>query len=434
MKPTDPIVGFGRRSSRRAARAGATSAGQGCYTDAVTARIDVLVVGGGILGLATADRLQAQRPGTSIVVLEKERAIALHQTGRNSGVLHSGIYYKPGSLKAVNCRAGKSAMERFCADEGIPYEICGKVIVAVDEEERARLAALFARGRANGVRCERISPERLRELEPHAAGVEALHVPETGIVDYRRVCEHLAARLAKGGATVVTGAPAARFSRVGARTVVSTPDREYDARIVVNCAGLQSDRVTRLAGGLPPARIVPFRGEYYELVPERRYLCRNLIYPVPDPAFPFLGVHFTRRIGGGVECGPNAVLALAREGYAKEAVNLRDLWETLSYGGFLRLAGRHWRTGAGEVWRSLSKRAFTRALRRLLPDVEEEDLEPAPAGIRAQAVAPDGAMVDDFLIVEDERAVHVTNAPSPAATASLEIGRLVADKVTARLR
>jgi L-2-hydroxyglutarate oxidase len=399
----------------------------------VTAQIDVLVVGGGILGLATADRLLAQRPDTSIVVLEKERTIALHQTGRNSGVLHSGIYYKPGSLKAVNCRAGKSAMERFCADEGIPYEICGKVIVAVEEKERARLEALLVRGRANGVRCERISPERLRELEPHAAGVEALHVPETGIVDYRRVCERLAERVAERGGAVVTEAEAVHFSRVGNRTVVSTPAGEYDARIVVNCAGLQSDRVTRLAAGRPTARIVPFRGEYFELVSEKRHLCRNLIYPVPDPAFPFLGVHFTRRIGGGVECGPNAVLALAREGYTKGAVNVRDLWGTLSYGGFLRLARKHWRTGAGEVWRSLSKRAFTRALRRLLPEVEEGDLVPAPAGIRAQAVAPDGAMVDDFLIVEDERTVHVNNAPSPAATAALEIGRSVAEKVTARL-
>jgi L-2-hydroxyglutarate oxidase len=400
----------------------------------MTAQSDVLVVGGGILGLATAHRLLAQRPGTSVVVLEKEPAIALHQTGHNSGVLHSGIYYRPGSLKAANCRAGKSAMERFCSEEGIPYDVCGKVIVALDEPERRRLEGLHERAAANGVRCERISPERLREIEPHAAGVEALHVPETGIVDYRRVCERLAARIAERGGSVVTGAEVAAFSPARNRTVVSTAAGEYDARIVVNCAGLQSDRVTRLAGGRPPARIVPFRGEYFELVPEKRHLCRNLIYPVPDPAFPFLGVHFTRRIGGGVECGPNAVLALAREGYDKRTVNVRDLWDTLSYGGFLRLAQKHWRTGAGEMWRSLSKRAFTRALRRLLPEIEEQDLTPAPAGIRAQAVAPDGSMVDDFLIVEDERAVHVNNAPSPAATASLEIGRLVAEKVVARLQ
>ncbi len=400
----------------------------------LAAQVDVLVVGGGILGLATAHRLLEQRPGTSIAVLEKEPAIALHQTGRNSGVLHSGIYYEPGSLKAVNCRAGKAAMERFCADEGIPYEICGKVIVAVDEAERGRLEALLERGLANGVRCERISTERLREIDPHAAGVAALHVPETGIVDYRRVSERLAARIAERGARIVTGARAKSFSQVGHRTIVSTAATEYDARILVNCAGLQSDRVTRLAGGRPPARIVPFRGEYFELVPERRHLCVNLVYPVPDPAFPFLGVHFTRRIGGGVECGPNAVLALAREGYGKGSVNVRDLWDTLSYGGFLRLAQKHWRTGAGEMWRSFSKRAFASALRRLLPEVEERDLTPAPAGIRAQAVAPDGSMVDDFLIVEDERAVHVNNAPSPAATASLEIGRVVAEKVAARLR
>jgi L-2-hydroxyglutarate oxidase len=400
----------------------------------VTAQFDVLVVGGGILGLATAHQLLAQRPGTSIVIVEKEPAIALHQTGHNSGVLHSGIYYRPGSLKAANCRAGKSAMERFCAEEEVPYEICGKVIVALDEAERGRLEALRERAVANGVRCERISPEELREIEPHVAGVAALHVPETGIVDYGRVCERLAARIADRGGSVVTGAEATAFTPVEHRTVVSTAAGEYDARIVVNCAGLQSDRVTRLAGGRPPARIVPFRGEYFELVPEKRSLCRNLIYPVPDPAFPFLGVHFTRRIGGGVECGPNAVLAFAREGYHKGTVNAYDVWDTLSYGGFLRLAQKHWRTGAGEMWRSFSKRAFTRALRRLLPEVQEQDLTPAPAGIRAQAVAPDGAMVDDFLIVEDERAVHVNNAPSPAATASLEIGKLVAEKVTAKLR
>jgi L-2-hydroxyglutarate oxidase len=400
----------------------------------VAAQIDVLVVGGGILGLATSYCLLSRRPGASLVVLEKESAVALHQTGRNSGVLHSGIYYKPGSLRAATCRAGKSAMERFCAEEGIPYEICGKVIVALDETERPRLETLLARGMANGVRCERISRERLRELEPHAGGVEALHVTETGIVDYRRVCERIAERIAERGGSVATGARAVAFSPNGNRTVASTPAADYDARIVVNCAGLQSDRVTQLAGGRPAARIVPFRGEYFELVPEKRHLCRNLIYPVPDPSFPFLGVHFTRRIGGGVECGPNAVLALAREGYTKGTVNVRDLWETLTYSGFLRLARGHWRTGAAEMWRSLSKRAFTRALRRLLPEVEEQDLMPAPAGIRAQAVAPDGSMVDDFLIVEDERGVHVNNAPSPAATASLEIGRLVAEKVAARLR
>ena len=325
-------------------------------------------------------------------------------------------------------------MERFCAEEEVPYEICGKVIVALDEAERGRLEALRERAVANGVRCERISPEELREIEPHVAGVAALHVPETGIVDYGRVCERLAARIADRGGSVVTGAEATAFTPVEHRTVVSTAAGEYDARIVVNCAGLQSDRVTQLAGGRPTARIVPFRGEYFELVSEKRHLCRNLIYPVPDPAFPFLGVHFTRRIGGGVECGPNAVLALAREGYAKGAVNARDLWGTLSYSGFLRLARKHWRMGAGEVWRSLSKRAFTRALHRLLPEVEEGDLVPAPAGIRAQAVTSDGAMVDDFLIVEDERTMHVNNAPSPAATASLEIGRWVAEKVTARLR
>jgi L-2-hydroxyglutarate oxidase len=400
----------------------------------VAAQVDVLVVGGGIVGLATAYRLLEGRPGTSIAVLEKESALATHQTGRNSGVLHSGIYYRPGSLKAAHCRAGKLAMERFCAEEGIPYEICGKVIVAVDESERPRLAALEERGRANGVRCERIGRERLRELEPHAAGVDALHVPETGIVDYRAVCARLAARIDERGGKLVTGARAASFTKVGNRTVASTAAGEFDARIVVNCAGLHSDRVTRLAGGRPAARIVPFRGEYYEIAREKRHLCRNLIYPVPDPAFPFLGVHFTRRIGGGVECGPNAVLAFAREGYTMGTIDLRDLWETLTYGGFLRLARRHWRTGAGEMWRSLSKAAFARALRRLVPEIGLGDLEAAPAGVRAQAVAADGSMVDDFLIVEEDGAVHVNNAPSPAATASMEIGKLVSERVAAKLR
>lgn len=409
---------------------------------------DVAIVGGGIVGLATAYRLGERRPALRLLVLEKEAEPGLHQTGHNSGVLHSGIYYKPGSLKAVNCREGRRAMERFCEEHGIPFETCGKVIVATAEEEVPRLEAILERGRANGVRCERIGRERLRELEPHAAGIAALHVPETGIVDYGQVIRRLASIVAQRGGSILYGARVRGLRRRGGRTRVEAVvtgeaaaafgesdghTATFEARAVVNCAGLHGDRVTRLSGQRPEAKIVPFRGEYYELVEPRRSLCRNLIYPVPDPRFPFLGVHFTRRIGGGVECGPNAVLAFAREGYRKSDVNLRDLTESMTYPGFLRLAARHWRTGLGEMWRSFSKRAFTRALQRLLPELREDDLRPAPAGVRAQALRPDGSLADDFLIVEGGGIVHVNNAPSPAATASLNIGRLVAERVAAGL-
>jgi L-2-hydroxyglutarate oxidase len=366
------------------------------------------------------------------VVFEKERDLAAHQTGHNSGVLHSGVYYKPGSLKATLCREGKAALERFCADEGIPYETCGKVIVATDESEVPALERILERGGANGVRCERISRERLAELEPEARGIAALHVPEAGIVDYRAVCARLAEKLRAAGHEIRLGARVRALRRTGQSSVVETESGELEASWVVNCAGLHSDRVARASGVDPGARIVPFRGEYFELRPERRGLCRNLIYPVPDPSFPFLGVHFTRTIAGCVECGPNAVLAFAREGYRKTDLDLRDLAETLSYPGFLRLAARHWRAGAGELWRSLSKRAFVRALQRLLPAICADDLEPAPAGVRAQAVARDGSLVDDFLIRDAPGAVHVANAPSPAATASLRIGEVIAEQVLRR--
>jgi L-2-hydroxyglutarate oxidase len=386
---------------------------------------DLAVVGGGIVGLATAYQFTRRFPGRTVAVLEKEPAVAAHQTGHNSGVLHSGIYYRPGSLKAVNCRAGKAAMEAFCAAEGIPFEVCGKVIVAVTNEEVPALERIHERGRANGVRCERIDAGRLKELEPHVAGVAALHVPETGIVDYKAVCERLARRVREAGGAVCLNARVTGLKRLPHSVVVRSSAGDVEARQVVNCAGLHSDRVAAFDGRGVPARIVPFRGEYYRIKPHARHLCRNLIYPVPDPAFPFLGVHFTRTIHGGLECGPNAVLALAREGYRKTDVNLRDLVEALTYPGFLKLAGRHWRMGLGEVWRSVSKAAFVRALRRLNPAITADDLEPAPAGIRAQAVAPDGAMVDDFLIRRTGRCVHVVNAPSPAATASLTIGERI---------
>jgi len=395
---------------------------------------DVAIIGAGVVGLATAYQLTRRLPQLRVVVLEKEDGPGAHQTGHNSGVLHSGIYYRPGSLKAENCRAGRQAMVEFCTAEGVPHEICGKVIVAVSESELPSLQRIHERGQQNGVRCELIGPERLRQLEPHAAGLQAIHVPDAGIVDYRKVCARLAERtLEAGDHSVVYSAGVERIETRGPRAVLHTRAGELEVRQVVNCAGLQSDRVARQAGQKPPLKIVPFRGEYYQLVPSAHRLVRHLIYPVPDPAYPFLGVHFTRMIDGSYECGPNAVLALGREAYGKLDVDLRDLFESLTYPGFLRLAARHWRIGAGEVWRSLSKRAFVKALGRLVPEIRAEHLEPAPAGIRAQAVAPDGALIDDFMIVEHESVLSVCNAPSPAATASLNVGRLIVEKLAARL-
>ena len=393
---------------------------------------DLAVVGGGIVGLATAYQFTQRFPGRRVVVLEKEAVVAEHQTGHNSGVLHSGIYYKPGSLKAINCRAGKKAMEAFCAAEGIAHEICGKVIVAVTEAELPALDRIYERGVANGIDCTIIDKARLAELEPHASGVRAVHVPEAGIVNYRQVCERLAEKVRQAGGEILFQArvTAVRHHADGVTVVSAAGDRT--ARQLVNCAGLHSDRVAKLTGVNPGCQIVPFRGEYFALKPSAHRLCRNLIYPTPDPQFPFLGVHFTRMIDGSVECGPNAVLAFGREGYSFWSVNLRDLFGTLTYGGFVRMALKHWRMGFGEMWRSLNKGAFVRALQRLVPDIRAEDLEPAPAGIRAQAVAPDGGLVDDFLIVEGDRVVNVCNAPSPAATASLQIGTAVVDRLSPR--
>ncbi len=400
----------------------------------MTLRRDVLIAGGGIVGLATAFQLTRRFPDVRPVVLEKEQEVGLHQTGHNSGVLHSGIYYKPGSLKATNCRAGKLAMEAFCREHGIAHEICGKVIVAVAEPEVPILQRILERGQQNGVRCEWIGAERLRELEPHAAGVQAIHVPEAGIVNFRQVCEKLRAIVEASGGQVVFGARVRDIRRTATEVVAKCRDgREFPGMQLVNCGGLHCDRIARSAGDRPDSKIVPFRGEYYELKPEARHLCRNLIYPVPDPSFPFLGVHFTRMVDQTVECGPNAVLAFAREGYRKLDVNLRDLFESLTYSGFLRLCAKYWRVGLGEMHRSFSKRAFVRALQRLIPDVRDEHLVPGRAGVRAQALAPDGSMIDDFQIVEAERAIHVCNAPSPAATSSLQIGLTIVDKLAPRL-
>ncbi|MGD9855330.1 MAG: L-2-hydroxyglutarate oxidase [Planctomycetaceae bacterium] len=394
---------------------------------------DVVIVGGGIVGLATAYRLGERFPGIKIIILEKEARLAEHQTGHNSGVLHSGIYYRPGSLRAENCRDGKFAMQEFCEREGIPIEICGKVIVATAEDELGRLAAIYERGQANGIKCELIGKERLDELEPHTAGIRAIHVPEAGILNYRQVAERLGAIVRERGGGIRLNARVTGVMVGTQEVVVRSTAGEVRAGHVVTCAGLHADRVTRLTGQVPAAKIVPFRGEYYKLRKEAECLCRTLIYPVPDPSFPFLGVHFTRMIQGGVECGPNAVLAFAREGYRKTDINWGDLADSLSYAGFLKLAARNWRTGAGEMWRSFSKQAFVKALQRLVPAITAADLTPGHAGVRAQALGEDGRLLDDFVIQESERIINVGNAPSPAATASLNVGRLIVEKLAGRL-
>lgn len=396
--------------------------------------VDFAVVGGGIVGLATAWRLQQRYSDARICLLEKEPKLAQHQSGRNSGVLHSGIYYKPGSLRATTCRVGKRSMEEFCREEGIPFDLCGKIIVALDEKETVRLDSIYQRGLENRVACEKIDAAQIREIEPHSAGVAAIRVPEAGIVDYPGVCKRLCSKLQQAGHSVLLQHEVRGISQgeSDVRITATGPSREsisISAGFVVTCGGLHSDRLVRLSGMKPTAKIIPFRGEYYELKKERRSLCRNLIYPVPDPNFPFLGVHFTRMVDGSVECGPNAVLALAREGYSWGHVRLGDLSESLTYGGFLRLASRFWSTGLGEIHRSLSKSAFVRALSRLVPELKAADLTPGRSGVRAQAVAPDGTMIDDFLWVTGKRILHVCNAPSPAATASLEIGRAIVDRI-----
>lgn len=392
----------------------------------------VVVIGGGIVGLSTALAVTARLPGSRVVVLEKESGVARHQTGHNSGVIHSGIYYRPGSLKAQFTVGGGRELVAFAAEHGIRHEMCGKVVVATDESELPRLEELHRRAAANGVAgVSVLSREELREIEPYAAGVRALKVAATGIIDYVAVAEAFARLIGAAGGEVRTGVAVTRVRRVAGEHIIDTTAGDVRAADVINCAGLHSDAVARMAGCLPPLRIVPFRGEYYRLAAAREHLVRSLIYPVPDPAFPFLGVHFTRMVGGGVEAGPNAVLALKREGYRKTSFDLRDAIATLSYSGFHRLAMRHWRTGAGEVYRSLHKPGFVRALQRLLPELRAEDLEPAGAGVRAQAIAPDGTLLDDFAIEAMGGAVHVLNAPSPAATACLPIGRAVAERAAA---
>jgi (S)-2-hydroxyglutarate dehydrogenase len=392
--------------------------------ESIDSSCDVVVVGGGLLGLATAMALSGRR---RVTVLEAEERLAAHQSGHNSGVIHSGIYYKPGSLKAALCAEGARAMFRFCAEEGIAHERCGKLIVATSADELPRLDELERRGAANGLAgVRRLTGAEIRDFEPHATGIAALHVPATGIADYPAVARAYARRIAAAGGRVLTGARLTGVRRDGPGLVAETAAGAVAARLLVNCAGLQSDRVARLCGADPEVRIFPFRGEYYDMDPARRSLVRGLIYPVPDPRFPFLGVHLTRRVDGSVEAGPNAVLALKREGYRWRDVSLRDAAAIAAWPGFWHLAARFGRIGAYEVRRSLSKGLFVRDLRRLVPEIAAADVHRAGSGVRAQALDARGGLLDDFRIVRGERAIHVLNAPSPGATASIPIGERIA--------
>ncbi|HXE91062.1 MAG TPA: L-2-hydroxyglutarate oxidase [Terriglobales bacterium] len=388
---------------------------------------DVLIIGGGIVGLATALEVTRRQPAQPVLVLEKEPRLAAHQSGRNSGVIHSGIYYRPGSLKARLCVEGAAAMVAFCREHGIPHRVCGKLVVATDSQEAAALGALFRRGNENGVPgLELVGPERIRALEPHCAGVAALYVPGAAITDYAAVTEKYAELVRASGSEVRTGARVHAIRRHSGRTIVETTAGEFTAHRLINCAGLHSDRVARLAGADPGVIIVPFRGEYYQLVPEKRALVRGLIYPMPDPKYPFLGVHLTSHLDGRVTAGPNAVLALKREGYRKTDIDPADTLSLLSSAAFWLMCARYWPGGLDQMYRSWSKRAFTRKLQRLLPEVQESDLVPDKTGVRAQAVDRDGKLVDDFRIVRDQTIIHVLNVPSPAATASLAIGKVIA--------
>ena len=385
---------------------------------------DVAVIGGGIVGLASSLELARRFPDLKVVVLEKEVEVAAHQTGHNSGVIHSGLYYKPGSLKARLCVEGRAAMVRFCEEHEIPHEICGKIIVATSEAEIPGLNELRRRGVANGVsNLRELSSEEIREIEPNAEGVRGLHVPTTGITDFKMVAMKYRQLLQRTGGEVLTGFGVQRIVRSGDATILETPSGTVRAHYVLNCGGLHSDRIARMAGADLGLRIVPFRGEYYELVPSKHHLVRGLIYPVADPRFPFLGVHFTRRIHGGIEAGPNAVLSFKREGYGRTSFKFSDAMSTATFPGFWKMAAKYWESGVGEMYRSWSKRAFTRALQKLLPALTEADIQPAGSGVRAQALDNSGKLLDDFHFVYQDRILHVCNVPSPAATASLVIGR-----------
>lgn len=391
-------------------------------------KYDFIVIGGGIVGLASAWKLISKKPELRIAVLEKESSLAAHQTGNNSGVIHSGIYYKPGSLKAKNCINGYREILDFCITHDIPHELCGKVIVATSNEELPELEKLYKRGLENGLdKIKMLSAEETREIEPHVKAVQSIHVPYTGIIDYTAVCEKLAELAQAKGVEILTSQKVEKIVSVKDGVQIQTENRSFEAKNYVNCAGLYSDKIAELSGQKIDTRIIPFRGEYYYIRPEKRSLVKHLIYPVPDPNFPFLGVHFTRMIGGGVEAGPNAVFAFKREGYFRSDVDLVEMAESLAWPGFRKVMGKYWKTGLGEFYRSFSKPAFTKALQRLVPEISEDDLVPATAGVRAQACDKFGGLLDDFKIIEEAHAIHVLNAPSPAATSSLSIGNTIAE-------
>jgi (S)-2-hydroxyglutarate dehydrogenase len=389
---------------------------------------DLTIIGGGIIGLATALKIGESYPRTRILILEKEAELARHQTGHNSGVIHSGLYYRPGSLKAQTCVSGRKELIEFCRENGVPFELCGKVVVATRADELPRLEELQRRGIANGLQgLKLIEPEELKEIEPYAFGIKGLWVPETGIIDYKKVAEAYAMKIRSAGGDIRTSQRVLGIVEAKNEIVLQTSGGDYRTRSLINCSGLYSDVVAKMmkSDGREEHRIIPFRGEYYKIAPHRQHLVRNLIYPVPDPTFPFLGVHFTRMANGGVEAGPNAVFALAREGYRHSDVSLRELWQTISFKGFWAMTGKYWQTGFGELYRSLSKSAFVDALQVLLPEIKATDLIPGGSGVRAQAVSASGGLIDDFVIKQSHNTIHVLNAPSPGATASLAIGRQI---------
>ena len=395
---------------------------------------DAIIVGGGIVGLATAHRLLEAKPKLKVLLLEKEPKLAAHQTGNNSGVLHSGLYYKPGSAKAQCAVQGLQQMVAFCRQHGIAHEQCGKIVVATEKSELEQLENLWQRGNANGLQgLRKLGPEQIREIEPHAAGIAAIHVPQEGIVDYPAVCEKLGELIRKAGGEIKLSARVEKIISDGSTQAIKTSAGDFQARLVITCGGLHADRLVRAAGQKPSAKIIPFRGEYYIIRKERQHLVRNLIYPVPDPKFPFLGVHFTRLIHGGIEAGPNAVLAFSREGYKWSNVNVRDLAESISFPGLWKFLAKYPSLCGYEIYRSLSRAEFTRSLQKLVPEIRAEDIERGGAGVRAQAMTPDGRLVEDFHFEEAQGMLHVVNAPSPAATAALAIGRRICDRVLGRM-